>query len=111
MSRKGHNYFSILATKSGFEYVFRTGHDRWSTISPSFAKRILEKNKLRTSSKESKLAKDYLSIALKFHLHDSNEWRASKPIIYSTREEALKAEREHLDLSWLKIEGENDDKN
>ena len=43
MSKHGHHYYTILASDSGFEYVFQNGKDRWSTISPNLAFRLIEK--------------------------------------------------------------------
>ena len=110
ISRRGHHYFSILASRDGFEYVFRNGHDRWSTISPSFAKRILERNQEKISSRKSPMTpNDYLKMATDIHRGDSSQWKVSKPILYSDREEALRLERTILDLSWTNADGDTDE--
>ncbi len=106
ISRDGHHHYSILASRNGFEYVFRNGHDHWSTISPSFARRILERNKEEISSRTTSMtAKDYVKIAF---LGESWGWEKSNVIFYLNREEALRVERDVLDKSWANAEGEYD---
>jgi len=109
VSRKGHHYYSILASENGFEYVFRNGHDRWSTISPSFAKRVLEHSKKDTGSGfNPKSSKDFLTIATRDYHENSSSWKVSNTFTYTGREEAIRVEREILDDSWANVEGELD---
>ena len=103
MSRGGHHYYSILANEIGFEFVFRNGHDRWSTISPSVAKRLIQH---KQSNKEGKSlptsAKQWIKLAM---LSETGEWHASKTFNYVSKEEALLIERAILDESWEGKEG------
>ena len=98
MSRGGHHYYSILANESGFEFVFRNGHDRWSTISPSTAKRLIANHQ---SSKVGKSlptsTKQWIKLAT---LGETGGWQASKVNNYKSSEEALLIERAILDTSW-----------
>ena len=95
MSRGGHHYYSILANESGFEFVFRNGHDRWSTISPSTAKRIIANHQNSKSLPTS--TKQWIKLAT---LGENGGWQASKAINYRSSEEALLIERAILDASW-----------
>jgi hypothetical protein len=107
MSRDGHHFYSILASDSSFEFVFRSGHDHWSTISPSFAKRTM---RLIEESDSQKLnsTKKYLDRVLT--LLASDTWGASGVFKYASHEGALAAERKVLDNSWSVIESNKNDK-
>ena len=107
MSRDGHHFYSILASDSNFEFVFRSGHEHWSTISPSFAKRIM---RLIEESDCQKLnsAKKYIDRVLTLLV--SGSWSASSVFNYASREDALAFERKVLDNSWSSKERDSDDK-
>ena len=110
VSRSGHHYYSILCDDSGFEFIFRSGHDRWSTISPSFAKKILLKHNRKKLWPFNK-AKEFLRIASEGILanqNDLNGWQISRPIKYSSRDKAINEERSLLDKSWEEVEKENE---
>jgi hypothetical protein len=110
MSRRGHHYFSILASNSGFEFVFRSGHDHWSTISPSLAKRTLEQNQLDGESNEQPSSvQGYLKLAKSSLVSDDSSWEISGEFGYESRVQALKVEREILDISWRKVEDLSDE--
>jgi hypothetical protein len=108
MSRGGHHYYSILANENGFEFVFRNGHDRWSTISPSAAKRLIQHYQ---SNKEGKAlptsTKQWIKLAT---LGETGGWHASKAINYRSSQEALLIERAILDASWEGKKGISHDK-
>ena len=105
LNREDHHYFSIIAWEGGFEFIFRNGFDRWSTISPSLAKRIQTRNldgKMGNSIAKTK--NDFLELAsLGAGLEGSN-WKISAPIQYQIKEEAIDSERSVLDASWMKAE-------
>lgn len=107
MSRDGHHYYSILASDSNFEFVFRSGHEHWSTISPSFAKRTMRLIEESNSEKPNS-AKQYLDRVL--ILLVQNTWSASSEFKYASREDALAFERKVLDNSWASKESDSDDK-
>ena len=101
MSKNGHHFYTILASNSSFEYVFRNGHDRWSTISPSLARRIIEKNKDgEIGNQIASDRKQFLELAIGSGGTEGSIWIPSQEIIYTTRELALRAEREILDSAW-----------
>ena len=103
MSRGGHHYYSILANESGFEFVFRNGHDRWSTISPSTAKRLIANHQSRKVGKSLPTStKEWIKLATH---GETGGWQASKAINYRSSEEALLIERAILDTSWDGKEG------
>lgn len=106
MSRDGQHFYSILASDSDFEFVFRSGHERWSTISPSFAKRTM---KLIEESDREKpdSAKKYLDRVLSLLVQ--NSWSASSGYEYSSHQDALVSERKVLDNSWSRKESDNYD--
>ena len=98
MFRDGHHFYTILASDSSFEYVFQNGKDRWSTISPSFANRTLEKNREGKYGRQiASSRKQFLELAIGI---GASPWTPSKEISYLNRELALTAEREILDISW-----------
>ena len=107
MSRDGHHFYSILASDSNFEFVFRSGHEHWSTISPSFAKRTMRLIEESDGQKPNS-AKKYLDRVLTLLVQ--NTWSASSGFKYASREDALAAERKVLDNSWSELESDNDDK-
>ena len=110
MSRGGHHFYTILASDSSFEFVFQNGKVRWSTISPSSARRVIQRN--REGEIGNQIASDrkqFLKLAIFNGGTGSSSWTASKEIIYATRELALRAEREILDISWAGIEEKLDD--
>ena len=110
MSKNGHHFYTILASDSSFEYVFRNGHDRWSTISPSLARRIIEKNKDgEIGNQVASDRKQFLKLAIWSGGIAETPWKTSKEVNYSTRELAIKTEREILDISWAGKEDELDD--
>jgi hypothetical protein len=110
MSKNGHHFYTILASDSSFEYVFRNGHDRWSTISPSLARRIIEKNKNgEIGSQVASGRKQFLKLAIGSGGIPESPWATSKAVDYLTRELAIKTEREILDISWAGKEDELDD--
>jgi hypothetical protein len=110
MSKNGHHFYTILASDSSFEYVFRNGHDRWSTISPSLARRIIEKNKdAEIGNQIASGRKQFLKLAIGSGGIAGSSWETSKEVNYSTRELAIKTEREILDISWAGKEDELDD--
>ena len=106
MSRKNHHFYSILATNTGFEYIFRNGTNHWSTISPSYVKRILEHHLNEQKRPFPTTAKEFLKLA---YFEDSLNWQVSKEFNYATRDEALKVEREILDISWATAKEQPDD--
>ena len=107
MSKRGHHYYTILASDSGFEYVFQNGKDRWSTISPNLAIRLIEKNREgSTAAQPATNRKQFLELAIGSSGSVSSSWMPSKEIIYTTREQALSAEREILDISWASAKEE-----
>ena len=109
MSRDGHHYYTILASDSGFEFVFQTGKDRWSTISPSLASRLIEKNRHGEIGLQIAAGrKQFLNLAIGSIANEETSWTPSKEIVYTTRELALRAEREILDISWAKQEDKSD---
>ena len=105
MSSNNHHFYSILATDAGFEYIFRNGTDHWSTISPAFGKRILDHYLNERERPYPGTAKEFLKLA---YFEDSSHWQASKEFKYATRDEALKVEREILDISWATVKEESD---
>ena len=107
MYKDGHHFYSILASDSNFEFVFRSGHDHWSTISPSLAKRTLGLIQESDGQKPNS-AKKYLNRVLTVLASDT--WMASDVFKYANQEDALAFERKVLDNSWSSIESENDDK-
>lgn len=107
MSKDGHHFYSILASDSNFEFVFRSGHEHWSTISPSFAKRTMRLIE-ESNAQKPKSAKKYLNRVLTVLASDT--WMASDIFKYVNREDALAFERKVLDKSWSSIESDNDDK-
>lgn len=107
MSNDGHHFYSILASDSNFEFVFRSGHDHWSTISPSFAKRTMRLIQ-ESDGQEPNSAKKYLNRVLTVLTSDT--WMASDVFEYANYEDALAFERKVLDKSWSSIESDNDDK-
>jgi hypothetical protein len=101
MSKSGHHYYTILASDSGFEYVFQNGKDRWSTISPNLAIRLIEKNREGSIGLQPATnRKQFLELAIGSSGGVSSSWMPSKEILYTTRELALSTEREILDVSW-----------
>lgn len=108
MSRGGHHYYSILANENGFEFVFRNGHNRWSTISPSTVKRLIQHHQ---NNKEGEAlpstSKKWIKLAT---LGETGGWHASKIFNYGNKEEALLIERAILDESWEGKEGTSYDK-
>ena len=110
MSRGGHHYYTILASDLGFEYVFRNGTDRWSTISPSFASRLLEKNREgKMGNQIASNRKQFLQLAIGSIESGPTSWNPSKEISYPNREIALTAERKILDISWANVKDKLDD--
>lgn len=110
MSRGGHHYYTILASDLGFEYVFRNGTDRWSTISPSFANRLLEKNREgKMGNQIASNRKQFLQLAIGSIESGPTSWNPSKEISYPNREIALTAERKILDISWANVKDKLDD--
>lgn len=107
MSKNGHHFYSILASDSNFEFVFRSGHDHWSTISPSFAKRTMRLIE-ESDGQKPKSAKRYLGRVLTLLMSDT--WNASSGFKYASREDAVAFERKVLDKSWSRMESNNDDK-
>ena len=107
MSRDGHHFYSILASDSNFEFVFRSGHENWSTISPSFAKRTMRLIEESDGQKPNS-ARQYLDRVLTLLLQ--NTWSASSEFKYASREDALAAERKVLDNSWSELESDNNEK-
>jgi hypothetical protein len=107
MSKDGHHFYSILASDSSFEFVFRSGHEHWSTISPSFAKRTMKLIEESDGQKPNS-AKKYLGRVLTILISDT--WSASSVFKYASREDALAFERKVLDNSWSSKESDNDDK-
>jgi hypothetical protein len=107
MFRQGHHFYTILASDSSFEYVFQNGKDRWSTISPSFANRLLEKNRDgKIGSQIASNRKQFLELAIGI---GAPAWTPSKEISYLNRELALTAERKILDISWANSKDKLDD--
>ena len=106
MFRNGHHFYSILVTDSGFEYVFRNGHNRWSTISPSDAKRRIKHYQSSNPGKPLPTSrKQWIRLAA----YTKASWEASKEVNYTSREEALLIERGILVASWEINKGiEND---
>ena len=105
MSKNDHHYYSILASDSGFEFVFQNGQDRWSTISASLASRIISGNQegkigTRIASNQS----EFLKLAIGNTESGTSSWVSSEEIYYPSRESALLAERKILDLSWQNAE-------
>jgi len=107
MSKDGHHFYSILASDSNFEFVFRSGHEHWSTISPSFAKRTMRLIEESDGQKPNS-AKKYLDRVLTLLMSDT--WSASSGFKYANREDALAFERKVLDNSWASKESDSDDK-
>ncbi len=104
MSRGGHHYYSIVAWDGGFEFIFRNGFDRWSTISPSFAKRIQTRNLEGKMGKSiAKTKNDFLELAALGAGSEGSHWIISEPIQYRTKEQAIESERSVLDASWMKV--------
>ena len=106
MSKNGHHFYSILASDSNFEFVFRSGHEHWSSISPSFAKRTMRLIEESDGQKPNS-AKKYLGRVLTLLVSDT--WSASSGFKYASREDALAFERKVLDNSWSSKESDNDD--
>lgn len=110
MSKHGHHFYSILASDFGFEYVFKSGVDRWSTISPSLANRILEKNKNgEIGNQIASNQKQFLALAIGSFENEETPWTPSKVIYYSDRELAIMTEQKILEVSWAKTKDELDD--
>ena len=107
MFSQGQHYYTILASDSSFEYVFQSGKDRWSTISPSFANRLLEKNRDgKIGSQIASNRKQFLELAIGM---GGRSWTPSKEISYLNRELALTTERKILDISWKNLKDKLDD--
>ncbi len=110
MSSRGHHYYTILASDKGFEFVFRSGRDRWSTISPSFASRLIKKNIAgEIGSRVASNRKEFLELAIGTLGNGHSPWTPSKAIPYTTREQALQSETEILDISWASAKDGLDD--
>lgn len=107
MSKDGHHFYSILASDSSFEFVFRSGHDHWSTISPSFAKRTMRLIE-ESDNQKNNSTKKYLDRVLT--LLASDTWGASGVFKYASHEDALAVERKVLDNSWSVIESHKNDR-
>lgn len=91
--------YSILASDREFEYVFRTGKDRWSTISPSFARRILKRNSEgEWGHPNPRSARDFLALTEQFT--QNSNWSRSREIKYADRAVAIQTERAALDESF-----------
>jgi len=106
MSKDGHHFYSILASDSSFEFVFRSGHEHWSTISPSFAKRtmrLIEESDVQKPNSPKKYLDRVLTLLM------SDTWSASSGFKYANREDALAFERKVLDNSWASKESDSDD--
>ena len=104
MKRGEHHYYSIIAWDGGFEFIFRNGFDRWSTISPSFAKRIQTRNLEEKMRKPiAKTKKEFLELASLGAGTERSDWKRSEPIQYQTKELAIETERSVLDASWMKV--------
>lgn len=107
MFRSGHHYYTILASDSGFEYVFQSGKERWSTISPSLATRLINKNKDgKIGGRPATNRKQFLELAIGISGDASSSWVPSEEFVYLTRSEALATEREILDASWARVKEE-----
>jgi len=105
----GTHLYSILAWEGGFEFVFRNGHERWSTVSPSYARRILEDNaEGKFGKKNPRSAKDFITLTMYVSGEPGTGWKKSSYVYYSSKEEALAKERGILDIAWKKLEGEKD---
>ena len=101
MSNHGHHYYTILASDSGFEFVFQNGKDHWSSISPTLAVGLIEKNRAgKMGLRAATNRKQFLELAIGSIRSMNSSWMPSKEVIYTTREQALAAEREILDISW-----------
>ena len=110
MSKHGHHYYTILASDSNFEFVFQNGQDRWSTISPSLADRLIEKNREgKIGDQVASDRKQFLELAIGSIENSGSSWTPSNEITYTTRELALTAEREILDISWSNAKDKLDD--
>jgi hypothetical protein len=104
LNRKGHHYFSIIAWEGGFEFIFRNGFERWSTISPSLAKRIQTRNlEGRMGKSIAKTKKDFLELAALGASSADSNWIIAGPIHYQIKEIAIESERSVLDASWMKV--------
>ena len=110
MSKHGHHYYSILASNSGFEFVFQNGKDRWSTISAPLAKRTIDAN--REGNIGNQVATNrmqFLELAIGDAGSSVSSWEVSEVIYYKTRDEAIELERKILDISWANAEDKLDD--
>jgi len=111
MSRRGHHYYSVLADSSGFEFVFRNEHNRWSTVSPTLARRILEGAQLEKASRSHQgSAERFLRLATDNLVGSGSSWEVSHEFRYPTRDIALQVERAILDKSWSDGDGDSDDR-
>ena len=105
ISRDGLHHYSIIAWDGGFEFIFRNGFDSWSTISPSFAKRILARNlEGQMGDARAKTASDFLELAALGAGTKESRWTQSDPIRYRSKENAIEIERQELDIAWMKVE-------
>jgi hypothetical protein len=97
MYKNKHHHYSIIANDLGFEYIFRTGQENWSTISPSFGKRLIQQN---IDGKIGKRAADNASEFLKLACGNSDSWKSSKVFKYASRDAAISFEKSILDKAW-----------
>lgn len=105
ISRDDHHHYSIIAWEGGFEFIFRNGFDRWSTISPSFAKGILTRNlEGQMGDSIAETAIEFLELAALGAGAKESKWKQSKPIRYRSKEKAIETERRELDIAWMKVE-------
>lgn len=100
MSRGGIHFYTILASDSGFEFLFQTGKDRWSTISPSLAKRILDNNRQGKTGKIASNRMEFLNLAIGGAGGMGSHWMPSTRRTYHDRETAIKIELQVLDEAW-----------
>ena len=109
MVRSDTHFYSILLTRDGFEYVFRSGHDHWSTISHKHGKKIIERDMNGESGRpRANSMKEFLALAShgassKRRARNSG-WQVKKLIKYSSRDQALQVETRVLDKSWELME-------
>ena len=100
--RDGEHCFSILAGPGGFEYLFPSGVESWSSVGNHHVERFLEPflseiNRRAAAGKPYRSA-EYLNIGTQAF----TSWELTEPISYLTREEALEAEIPILDSERLR---------
>lgn len=90
--REEHHCFSILAWDHGFEYLFPSGINRWSSIGnhhiKTFTDRFADAIKKKQEAGRPLRSTDYMQ----FGTWEGDDWIFTKPIPYKSMQEAIEFE-------------------